>query len=154
MNIRDIDYQIAIDAEENRINEDPVYIRVFQREMKDNGYGKLVPDLTKDLYYEDFGPMRIVPSSSPLLQTAGVGPTYALDNDYVLFAKHDVDWLYKGLVFEAHDRRYKIEEVNIIHAFGGVLSVIATLKDVTLSNEPTSVVAIGEGATPVVLGSI
>ena len=154
MNIRNIDYQIALEAEESRIDEDPMYIRVFQREMKDNGYGKLVPDLTKDLYYEDFGPMRIVPASSPMLQTSGVGPVYAIGNDYILFAKHDVDWLFKGLVFEAQDRRYKIEEVNIIHAFGGVVSVIATLKDVTLSNEPTSVVAIGEGATPVVLGSI
>ena len=41
MNIRNIDYQIALEAEESRIDEDPMYIRVFQREMKDNGMANL-----------------------------------------------------------------------------------------------------------------
>lgn len=118
-------------AEHDRIQTDPAMIKVTTYPTKDNGYGKLVPDLTKDPIVTEYGPALIVPAGRPEVQNGNKEDVSAWMNDFILIAEHDATWVQRGLLFEHNSRKYRVLEPVYVRHFGDVISIQAHLDDVT-----------------------
>jgi len=130
------------EVEMGRILSNPVTIRLNYRETKDNGFGVLIPDLSKALYYVESYPFMIAPEQTPVLKVAGSESPFGIANQSILMIPYDNTWLKENMVFDANQRRYKILSINTNVVMGGVISKMARLQDVTETIDVSSDLAV------------
>ncbi len=141
------------DAHYFRIMQNPVYVEIRVRPLVDNGYSIMIPDMSKDEEVKMFGPVRVAPEGTPVLQERGsefdkINDT-GIHNSYYLTAVYNETFLQRNMIISFNDRKYRMFEptVTLYHGFG--IGLIVRLEDVTESMG--SLVDVGVVAT--VIGS-
>lgn len=122
------------------INQNPYDIIVATRTKIDNGYGKMIPDLTASPISNTLGQGRIARRRLPEPIVANAVTPYDYQDVYYMLVEYDVIWLQKGLVFEYYGSKYRTGKVesrivgggqNPSDPFDGIAYKLCNLEEVT-----------------------
>lgn len=116
------------------IAQNPYDITVLTRTKVDNGYGKLIPDLTASPVSSILGQARIARRRLPEPILTSAATTYDYQDVYYMLVKYDATWLKKGLIFEYHGSNYRTGKVEDRIVYGGIAYRLCNIEEITTAD--------------------
>jgi len=101
------------------------------RPTVDNGYGILIPDITKVAVETTLGIGRVSRRSLPDPYISGARTPYDYKDVFYLIVAYDTTWLKKGIVFVYKDNKFRTKLMEKRYMFGDVVYQICGLEQVT-----------------------
>lgn len=116
------------------INQNSCTIVAWQRPLVNNGYGIMIPDITKTAVETTLGTGRVTRRSLPDPYISGAKTAYDYKDVFYLLVPYDTTWLKKGIVFEYGDNKFKTRIPEKRYNFGEVTYQLCGLEQVTSGN--------------------
>ncbi len=113
------------------IKENSCTIIVNVRPLKDNGYGKMIPDVEEEPVLKELGIGRIARRRLPDAIITNADTPYDFQDVYYLIVAYDAAWLKMGLIFDYHGQKFRTLFVENRIIGGGVAYKLCNLEQCT-----------------------
>lgn len=117
-----------------RINLNPYTIVTYIRPKVDNGYGKLIPDMTELPVETILGTASVSRRRLPDVAVTNPGTPYDYQDVHYLLAAYDTTWLHEGIVFEYHGDKFRTMRPEARIMFGGIAYWLCDLEQASTSD--------------------
>lgn len=113
------------------INRNPYTIIAWIRPTIDNGYGKMVADLSEDAVETTLGVARVSRRRLPDPIVTNAKTPYDYLDVYYLLTAYTSTWLKTGIVFEYYDQKFRTLLLENRIVDGGIAYKLCALEQVT-----------------------